>query len=370
MFRSIAVNEIGPSPPSPLSPTIKIEADEKKEKPTVQQQLQNIVSELNKTITLSCVFGGNPTPKTKWLKDSKLIDSTKTVYENRVAKYTIEKTTIETEGSYTCIAENDLGTVETTCTVTIQEKPQIDIEERFLSQNLRTKTKWEVPATFRGVPRPKVTWSKESMKLEESKTCKITTEEYSSTICIEKLTRRDSGKYTIKAKNSAGEASVDVLLKVIGKSHVNKFFAVIFFYCPFVLFLDKPSRPNSMEIKEIKKDSVTLEWEPPQDDGGLDITKYTLEKCDPENMVWMKVADIDRDIKSYCVQKLSENAQYMFRVIAENPVGASEPIESDAITVRRKFGKKRSPTREASFFIALFLFNFQIDQAHHVHRSM
>lgn len=105
-----------------------------------------------------------------------------------------------------------------------------------------------------------------------------------------------------------------------------------------VQVIDKPSRPQSLEVKDIKKDSIMLEWTPPIDDGGLDISKYTLEKCDLQNNVWMKVSDFDKEINSYAIQKLSMNAQYMFRVVAINPIGESEPTESETVTITKKFG--------------------------------
>lgn len=42
-------------------------------------------------------------------------------------------------------------------------------------------------------------------------------------------------------------------------------------------------------MKDIRKESVTIEWKPPADDGGLELSKYSVEKCDVEKMVWMKV---------------------------------------------------------------------------------
>jgi hypothetical protein len=42
-------------------------------------------------------------------------------------------------------------------------------------------------------------------------------------------------------------------------------------------------------VKDIRKESVTIEWKPPADDGGLELSKYSVEKCDVEKMVWMKV---------------------------------------------------------------------------------
>jgi hypothetical protein len=45
-----------------------------------------------------------------------------------------------------------------------------------------------------------------------------------------------------------------------------------------------------MVVKDIRKESVTIEWKPPADDGGLELSKYSVEKCDVEKMVWMKVS--------------------------------------------------------------------------------
>lgn len=94
-----------------------------------------------------------------------------------------------------------------------------------------------------------------------------------------------------------------------------------------------------MIVKDLKKDSLTIEWKAPIDDGGLQIIKYSIEKCDPQKGVWMKVADVERDIESYSIQKLLNNAQYLFRVTASNPIGESEPLESEAISIKKAIGK-------------------------------
>lgn len=53
-----------------------------------------------------------------------------------------------------------------------------------------------------------------------------------------------------------------------------------------------PSKPTGpIMINDITSDSVELEWKPPTDDGGLEITKYIIEKCDTENKKWTKVND-------------------------------------------------------------------------------
>jgi hypothetical protein len=51
------------------------------------------------------------------------------------------------------------------------------------------------------------------------------------------------------------------------------------------------------------------------------------------------VADVERDAAAYSVQRLQTGSEYMFRVYAQNPVGISEPIESERVTVKTKFSK-------------------------------
>lgn len=60
---------------------------------------------------------------------------------------------------------------------------------------------------------------------------------------------------------------------------------------PNKIVTDKPSKPEGpMVVKDIRKESVTIEWKPPADDGGLELSKYSVEKCDVQKMVWMKVS--------------------------------------------------------------------------------
>lgn len=46
-----------------------------------------------------------------------------------------------------------------------------------------------------------------------------------------------------------------------------------------------------------------------------------------------------KDTTVYNVQRLKENAEYMFRISAENSVGISEYLESEPVTVKCKYCK-------------------------------
>lgn len=47
-----------------------------------------------------------------------------------------------------------------------------------------------------------------------------------------------------------------------------------------------PLNPHS-----ITKNSCQLQWRPPKDDGGSDITHYVIEKMDTENLRWVPVGE-------------------------------------------------------------------------------
>ena len=63
--------------------------------------------------------------------------------------------------------------------------------------------------------------------------------------------RSDTGKYKVQLKNDSGEDECDI----------------------DVIVLDKPGAPEGpLETTETTKDSVSLQWQPPKDNGGGDIT--------------------------------------------------------------------------------------------------
>lgn len=232
-----------------------------------------------------------------------------------MTKYTITETTETSSAKFTVKAKNNVGSAETTCELKIQESPKIVYDESLANQKLPMNGQWKIEIQVTGFPKPEVTWTKNGKKVDEKRVT-IQREERTSTISISSLVREDTATYTAKAENQAGSSSVDLHLRVI----------------------DKPSKPQGPVVfREIRQDRVTLEWRPPADDGGIELEKYTIERCEP-GKTWVKVVDIDKEVESFCVHKLQQNAEYKFRIIARNAVGASEPLESDTVKMRTSFG--------------------------------
>ncbi|VVC94321.1 unnamed protein product, partial [Leptidea sinapis] len=325
-FRIFAVNEVGVSESSEVTEFIRIEKVTKGQAPSIEQPLRDIVAIPNENIELTCIFGGIPEPKISWMKNGKQLKTAKATYVNRVATL-IVKATENSEALYKCIATNEFGVVETSCNLEIHLKPIITVHEDEIDQKRKVDEEWIVTATIKGIPNPCVVWYKNGSRIDSKKEIDVVTEENISRIIISKLRRSHTGRYTIEATNKSGTTTFDLSLKVF----------------------DKPSKPEGpVVLREISRESVTIEWKPPLDDGGLELTKYAIEKHDPEVDQWIKIADVNKDIETYCIQRLNENCEYMFRVMAQNPVGVSEALESDPIVIKTALAP---PSRPQSFII-------------------
>jgi hypothetical protein len=97
--------------------------------------------------------------------------------------------------------------------------------------------------------------------------------------------------------------------------------------------------PDQPKVEKITKDSVTLSWKKPANDGGSKITGYIVEKRLPNSRDWTEVTELSARDHSYTVPNLKEGDDVSFRIIAVNGVGPSEPSRpTDAITVQDQPG--------------------------------
>ena len=108
-------------------------------------------------------------------------------------------------------------------------------------------------------------------------------------------------------------------------------------------FVGPPSKPvGPLKTSDVGRSSVTLDWQPPKDDGGSPLTGYILEKKDLSRPSWTKIDTLPPNKTSFKVENLTEGAEFKFRVTAENKVGTSEPLETDkAVQPKSLYGKLR-----------------------------
>lgn len=95
-----------------------------------------------------------------------------------------------------------------------------------------------------------------------------------------------------------------------------------------------PGQVEKPTVTSVTVDSMTVNWEEPEDDGGSPITGYWLERKETTGKRWTRVTrDPIRPMglgESFVVSGLVEGSQYLFRVSAINAAGpglASPPTD-------------------------------------------
>lgn len=124
---------------------------------------------------------------------------------------------------------------------------------------------------------------------------------------------------------------------------------------------------------DVTKSSVNLSWSRPKDDGGSRVTGYYIERKETSTEKWVRHNKTQITTTMYTVTGLVPDAEYQFRVIAQNDIGESEASPaSEPVVCKDPFGKIMSTLtdllksglmkfREKSIFCIYF--NFQTNQA-------
>lgn len=101
----------------------------------------------------------------------------------------------------------------------------------------------------------------------------------------------------------------------------------------FPFQLDRPGKPRGpLELTHLSAKKCTLEWDPPEDDGGKPIKHYVVEKMDMEDGKWKLVKNAKQP---KCDVDLEEGKKYKFRVRAVNDEGESDNLETEKETLAR-----------------------------------
>jgi titin len=105
----------------------------------------------------------------------------------------------------------------------------------------------------------------------------------------------------------------------------------------------KPNPPHGPLKCKITDDQtvITLNWSEPKSNGGSKIKRYIVEKKNLDSSVsidWFKVGFTSPEDTSFkMAEYFIEESSFSFRVIAENEVGKSLPLElQEPITIQRK----------------------------------
>lgn len=200
--------------------------------------------------------------------------------------------------------------------------PEANLEEYPDGQvSVRIGHNVHIELPYRGKPRPSVTWLKDNLPLKESEKVRFKKTENKATLMIKNVEKENGGKYTLTLDN-----------KICRKSfHIQ------------VITLGTPSRPiGPIRLDEVRAESIRISWDEPNDDGGGEITCYSVEKRDTSKPDW-KMACSSVIGTTFNVPNLIKGTQYQFRVCAENRYGVSEPLVSQNVIAKHEFRPPGAP---------------------------
>ncbi|XP_023262464.1 titin-like [Seriola lalandi dorsalis] len=224
--------------------------------------------------------------------------------------YTVKRLKENAEYNFRIRAMNPAGVgehVELPGSVKAAEKlegPEIELDTALRKiVNVRACSTLRLFVTIKGRPEPEVKWSKEGGPLSERAQIEVTSSY--TVLLIENVNRNDTGKYVLTAENCSGTKSAFINVRV----------------------LDSPGKPTNLEVKEVKRDSVSISWETPLIDGGTKISHYIVEKREEARKAFTSVCS-SCVRNSYKIENLQEGCFYYFRVLAVNEFGAGLPAET------------------------------------------
>uniref|UniRef100_A0A0N5D1Z0 non-specific serine/threonine protein kinase n=1 Tax=Thelazia callipaeda TaxID=103827 RepID=A0A0N5D1Z0_THECL len=184
-------------------------------------------------------------------------------------------------------------------------KPYIDRESmKSIVIKAGQSMEWNIPVI--GEPPPQKVWTHNEKAVEDDGRIVITYEDYKTTFVLKNAARKYTGKYTLTATNVNGKDEHSMEITVIAR----------------------PSAPEGpLEVSDIHADHMNLKWKPPEDDGGLPIDHYEIEKMDMSTGRWVPCGRSEDCTAT--VHNLQEGKLYQFRVRAVNKEGESSPLSTE-----------------------------------------
>ncbi|XP_044005491.1 titin-like [Aphidius gifuensis] len=260
----------------------------------------------------------------QWFKNGiKVEESNKYEIVNNdfIRKLIIKECSVDDVMEYTAVISNVKTSTQLEIEV-FQSPPKICVESAKAFTVNRGEN-IEMPVKFSASPKPIDKWSSNGLILNDSERMFTTVDDDLATLTIKNVRREDSKNYTLKLTNPYGDASTNIHLIVRCEPEI-------------------PQGP--LFVKDIADDSVTIEWKPPIDDNGYPIVKYLIEMLKITEESWMKVGEVDNNSVTYRIMNLEKDSSYIFRLMAMNEIGFSEPLQSSKVKIESIFKKPGPPT--------------------------
>ncbi|KAJ8012934.1 hypothetical protein DPEC_G00048040 [Dallia pectoralis] len=280
--------------------------------PAFKEELRNMSVKYKSNATFVCKISGQPKPVIKWFKRGKEIQSDGMklkIQEFKGGYHQLVVFAADEEDStvYQIRATNQGGSICATVSLDVEIPATINLPKNLKDKEAIPALRGEIvniKIPFTGKPDPVITWQKGQDLIDNNGYYQvIVTRSFTSLVFPNGVDRKDAGFYIVCAKNRFGIDQQTVELDVA----------------------DVPDPPRGIKASDVSRDSVSLTWQVPANDGGSRVSSYVVEKCPTTADRWERVAQT-RDTR-YTIINLFGGTSYQFRVIAESKFGQSQPSD-------------------------------------------
>lgn len=179
-------------------------------------------------------------------------------------------------------------------------KPHFKDPEDFMV--VRSGYSIRIKINYEASPPPDITWLKNGEPV--SPWNKIIHSDGTCTLVVPSSKYDDSGVYTIVAKNTMGQASFDIDVRVT----------------------DEPKPPGPVELEQVVYGKVIIKWGLSPDHERDDRLHYMVEEHNSNTRIWRTIAD--HLLCTTYTTSIQPGREYHFRVYAKNDMGLSDPSDS------------------------------------------
>uniref|UniRef100_A0A8C9F6Y2 Immunoglobulin superfamily member 22 n=1 Tax=Pavo cristatus TaxID=9049 RepID=A0A8C9F6Y2_PAVCR len=217
----------------------------------------------------------------------------------------------------------EAGDIKTEASIFVEgESVQTTRVDEILLKNLmsvptvaRAGEKVVIKIPFEGRLPVRAMWLKDKIELGDDSRIRVDKTDTFTMLSISSAERKDCGDYKVRLKNDSGLLDIDLKVEVI----------------------DKPQPPaGPLKIVGSSANDVTIQWNPPKDDGGKPVQNYLIEKQQVGKSDWVAVGETPRSCTTFTTSKVEQDMSYYFRVRAVNAEGTSDALEaSEAVTISK-----------------------------------
>ncbi|XP_072529480.1 immunoglobulin superfamily member 22-like [Salminus brasiliensis] len=291
--------------------------------PTLLEMLssQPVTVKAWETATIKIPFKGKPAPKVTWYRDGlELVENSRAVVERDgdSSSLVLHKCVREDSGTVMLRLKSDCGSASATVQLNVidhPKPPQGKVD--FLECSGKCITmKWKAPRDNGGkkvtsfIIERRMTGKKSWIKVGE-------VDGETTTFCNDMVEEGKPYQYRIRAVNSQGMSDPLETEQVHAGEPI-----------------EPPGLVPQPQISDVTKDSVTVTWATPAQDGGAPVLGYIVERRKKGSSMWVSISkELIQDTKC-AVDDLVEDMEYEFRVTAVNRAGEGTPSTSNAVLAK------------------------------------